>query len=55
MPIRVTRALKVAATLLGLAAWMSLAHYSVTVFLVVSALPILAVISSMLWLMFEDP
>ena len=54
MPILVKRALKVAAVLLGFAAWFSLAHYSQLAFMVVSAIPILGIIAAMLWMMFEE-
>ena len=54
MPIKVKRAFKVAAVFLGFAAWFSLAHYSVPAFVAVSAIPILGIVASMLWMMFEE-
>ena len=54
MPIKVKRALKVAATLFGFAAWFTIPVYSVTAFMVVSAITILGIVSAMLWMMFEE-
>ena len=53
MPIKVKRALKVAAVMLGFGAWFSLAYYSMQAFMVVSAIPILGVFAAMLWFAFE--